>query len=149
MKYKIEIVKEQDADIVIQIKARTPVVEQIEELLTSVGAETGVDTELYGYRDNEIVRLDEGGIYCFFVESGRVYAMTDAGKWQMRERLYTIERTVGDEFIKINQSCLIRRNKIARFRTTLGGSLEVVLKNGYIDYVSRRQMKNVKERLGI
>ena len=30
-----------------------------------------------------------------------------------------------------------------------GSKLEVILKNGYTDYVSRRQMKNVKERLGI
>ena len=32
---------------------------------------------------------------------------------------------------------------------TLGGSLTVVLKNGYRDYVSRRQLKAVKERMGL
>ena len=112
-------------------------------------AEPIADAVLYGYRDDEIVRLEPSEVYCFFVEAGRVYALTDGGRWQMRERLYTLEGAVGDGYIKINQSCLIRRDKIARFRTTLGGALEVVLKNGYTDYVSRRQLKSVKERLGI
>lgn len=149
MKYKIEIVKEQDADIVITARERTPVLERLEALLTDAEAEPLADAVLYGYRDDEIVRLEPSEVYCFFVEAGRVYALTDGGRWQMRERLYTLEGTVGDGYIKINQSCLIRRDKIARFRTTLGGALEVVLKNGYTDYVSRRQLKSVKERLGI
>ena len=141
MQYRIEISDGQKEDIVIIARERTPLVERIEEMLAaeSVG--------LFGYRDGEIVRVE--GAYCFFVEGGRVYALTDGGRWQMRERLYTLEETVGNDYVKINQSCLIRVDKIARFRTTIGGSLEVLLKNGYTDYVSRRQLKKVKERLGI
>ena len=52
-------------------------------------------------------------------------------------------------FIKINQSCLANKTKIKRFETTIGGALKVVFKNGYIDFISRRELKNVKNRMGL
>jgi acetyl esterase/lipase len=36
---------------------------------------------------------------------------------------------------------------IKRFNTSVGGALTVTLQNGFRDYVSRRQLKSVKERL--
>ena len=44
---------------------------------------------------------------------------------------------------------LINIDKIKRFDASLSGFLLVTLKNGYSDYVSRRNLKNVKERLGL
>ena len=38
---------------------------------------------------------------------------------------------------------------ISHFDLSLGGTMKVVFKSGYKDYVSRRQIKNIKERLGI
>ena len=52
-------------------------------------------------------------------------------------------------FVKINQSCIVNVNKIERFDTSVSGTLKVSLKNGYTDYVSRRQLKPIKERIGI
>ena len=66
----------------------------------------------------------------------------------IKERLYTVENTVGDSFIKINQSCIVNIDKIERFEASFSGALTVVLKNGYKDYISRRQLKIVKERIG-
>ena len=52
-------------------------------------------------------------------------------------------------FIKINQSTVANITKIERFETSIGGSLSVRFKNGYRDYVSRRNLKKIKERMGI
>ena len=52
-------------------------------------------------------------------------------------------------FIKLNQSCIANKNKIKKFESTIGGALKVIFKNGYIDYISRRELKNVKERMGL
>ena len=54
-----------------------------------------------------------------------------------------------DGFIKINQSTVANISKIARFGTSFDGSLYVTFKNGYRDYVSRRQISNVKRALKI
>ena len=55
---------------------------------------------------------------------------------------------LGDDYLKINQSCIVNIKAIKQFDVSLGGSLMISLKNGYRDYVSRRQVKAVKERIG-
>ena len=82
------------------------------------------------------------------MEDGKVFAVTEREKLQVQKRLYRIEEMLDARFVKINQSCIVNVGCIERFEATFGGSLLVILKNGYKDYVSRRQMKTVKERIG-
>ena len=56
---------------------------------------------------------------------------------------------IDDTFIYINQGCLANINLIDRFDASIGGTLLIIFKSGYKDYVSRRQLKKIKERLGI
>jgi DNA-binding LytR/AlgR family response regulator len=63
--------------------------------------------------------------------------------------MYTVEEQLGGRFVKINQSCTVNVDKIERFDVSIGGALRVTLKNGFRDHVSRRQLKAVKERMGI
>ena len=60
-----------------------------------------------------------------------------------------IEEMLDESFVKINQSCLGNVKKIARFDASIGGSLMVTFRNAHRDYVSRRQLKTVKERMHI
>ena len=39
--------------------------------------------------------------------------------------------------------------KILRFESTISGAIKVVLKNDFSDYISRRELKNVKRRMGL
>ena len=67
-----------------------------------------------------------------------------------KKRLYKIEEMLeDDDFIKINQSCIVNIKMIESFDASIGGALMIKLKNGYRDYISRRQIKAVKERLGL
>ena len=52
-------------------------------------------------------------------------------------------------YVKINQSCYANIKNIKKFESTIGGSLKVIFKNNYVDYISRRELKNVKERMGL
>ena len=70
-------------------------------------------------------------------------------KFQVKLRLYEIEDIVDENFIKINQSCIANIRQIEKVQATFSGSLSVVFKNGYTDYISRRNLKAVKERLGV
>ena len=142
MKYRIEITEHQTEDILIFAKESSPVLEKIEALLRET------DT-VFGYGNNAVIKLNEENTDCFFVEESKVYALTGEGKFLTKERLYRLETVFGDRFVKINQSCLVNVSKIKQFEVSVGGALMVVLKNGYRDYVSRRQLKTVKERLGL
>jgi len=130
-----------EEELLIYAHARTPLVDELERL--------AIDTpELIGYGEQRIVPLSASQIYCVTTEGARVLAHTENEILQLRTRLYLLEEQLGADFIKINQSCLVNKAKIARFETSIGGALRVVLSNGYCDYVSRRQLKTVKERIG-
>ena len=144
MKFQTIIDKSCEEKVLIYAKQRTKQIEDIESYISNI------ETELLGYDENrDTVKLFVTEIYCFIVEENKIYALTDSGKFRINQRLYEIEELVSADFVKINQSCLCNIRKISKFGASLGGSLTVILKNGYKDYVSRRQIKAVKERFGL
>ena len=78
-----------------------------------------------------------------------MYAVCEKNKYLLKKRLYLLEEKLPESFVKINQSCLANIKKTERFDTSISGTLKIRFKNGDTDYVSRRQLKAVKERLGI
>lgn len=144
MKYTTIIDPAGEEEIIIHTRARTPEIEAFENYIARM------NTELIGYGESgQILPLRPAEVHCFTVEDGRVYALTEKNRLTVRLPLYAIEELLGDEFVRINQSCLGNIRRIARFDASIGGSLMVTFENGYRDYVSRRQLKTVKERMGI
>ena len=70
-------------------------------------------------------------------------------KYLIKKRLYQVEELLDLSYIRINQSCIANISKIKKFNVTFNGFLKVVFENKYEDYISRRELKNVKERAGI
>ena len=132
-----------EEEVVIHAHERTEVIGQIEAFVADA------DTELVAYTDcKEIVRLYAQDVHCFLIEDGRIYALTDREKLRVKQRLYVLEQMLDHSFLKLNQSCIGNVSKIDRFGASIGGTLTVHFKNGHRDYVSRRQLKAVKERIG-
>ncbi|MBQ7034997.1 MAG: LytTR family transcriptional regulator [Clostridia bacterium] len=105
--------------------------------------------ELLGYKNKEIVRLAFSEVSCIAVMGNKVYAICENDNYQLKERLYILEGKLPRSFIRINQSCFANLEKIKRFDASIAGTLKIYFKNGHVDYVSRRQLKKVKERMGI
>ena len=143
MKLQIVIDPNRDEEILVYAHEKTSLINEVEELVKSYSV------DLIGYTENETVKLNLNDIYCFFTEDNKVFALTENEKYRLKSRLYQIEEGLSDNFVKINQSCIANIKKIDRFKATIGGSLTIVFKNGHIDFVSRRNLKNVKERLGL
>ena len=143
MKISIIIDKNHDEEIKIYAHERSDLINQIEGLVL------GYSTEITAYKDKEIFRLNLSDIHCFITENNRLFAITDNDKLLLKLRLYNLEETLPIDFIKINKSCIANVNKIERFNALFSGTLQVKFKNGYTDYVSRRCIKTVKERLGL
>lgn len=143
MKCEIIIDAAAEEKVVICARENNRLVQELQQL-----AETG-DLELVGYNSHEIVTLNPGDIFCVTVIDGKVCAVCEKETLQLKQRLYTLEEMLPDCFLKINQSCIANIRKIERFDASISGTLKVRFKNGCTDYVSRRQLKQVKERLGI
>jgi DNA-binding LytR/AlgR family response regulator len=134
--------KDREEEVVIYVHEKNSLSYEIEELVL------GKSLELFGYKDKNIVKLSPSDVFCFTVENNKVYALCEREKYQIKQRLYLLEEILDRDFVKINQSCIANIRKISKFDTSITGTLMVSFKNGHRDYVSRRQMKKVKERIG-
>jgi len=140
--FKLIIDKEHKEEVIVYAKAETQLVNSIKELVLS-------ETQLVAFKGDEIIKISPNDVYCFTIEKNKLYAVMENEKLQIKKRLYQIEESLGNTFVKINQSSIANIKKIDRFSVSIGGALMVKFKNGYRDFVSRRQVKFVKERMGI
>ena len=142
MKIKIIIDKTKPEEIQIFAHERNELINEIERLVSADS------TDLTGYINNEAIKLSLCEINCFICENNKVFALTDK-KFLIKLRLYQIEEMLDDRFIKINQSCIANIRQIEKVQATYSGAFAVIFRNGYKDYISRRNIKRVKERLGV
>ncbi|MBO5859482.1 MAG: LytTR family transcriptional regulator [Clostridia bacterium] len=143
MKLKLFIDPERDEEIIVYAHKKSSLTDAIEQLVSENGF------ELIGYTETQAVKLNPNEICCFSVIGEKVFARSISGDYRVKFRLFQLEEQLPDTFVKINQSCIANIRMVDRFDSSISGSLLIRFKNGTSDYVSRRQMKKVKERFGL
>ena len=143
MKFKLFIDKNHDDEVIVYAHEESELTKQIEDIVTKS------ESQIVAYIDREAVVLELADVYCFVVEDNKVFAITSKDKLKVKSRLYQLEEMLPHTFVKVNQSCIANIKMIKSFDSKISGSLLVRFKNGYSDYVSRRQLKVVKERMGL
>ena len=143
MKCSVKIDKDAlEDEVIIIAKEKSKKIFQLENYIL------GLESEFIGYKEKEATKLSLNDIYCFTIEENRVVAITEKERYTIKERLYNVETLLTDNFLRINQSTIVNINKIDRFNASFVGSLMIIMKNGFKDFVSRRQLKKVKEKIG-
>ena len=144
MKCFTYIDKEHDEEVLIYAHEKNQIVLDIENIVKSSSI------EIVGIYNEEKIIINPIDVCCFISESNKVYALINDKKYQIRYRLYQLEEMdINKNYIKINQSCYANIKRIKKFESTITGALKVIFVNGYVDYISRRELKNVKERMGL
>ncbi len=144
MKCHTYILKDHEEEVLIYAHERNKIVEDIENIVNTSSI------EIIGNYNEEKVIINPIDVTCFISESNKVYALIKDKKYQIKYRLYQLEElNINNSFIKINQSCYANIKMIKKFESTFSGALKVIFNNGYVDYISRRELKNVKERMGL
>ena len=140
MKIKIFIDKEHDEEIILYAHERTALIDKIERLVNDKG-------NIVAKRDRVSYNLPLSDIVCFTADDNKVFLHAGKEMFEVDEKIYELEESLPDNFLKINKSCIANIDFIKSFDATISGTLTVNFKNGYRDFVSRRRMKFVKERL--
>lgn len=143
MKCSIIIDKDREEEVVVYVHENNKFCAAVEQLCR------GAEQELVGYRDGEGEYLKMHEVYAVMVEGGKTYAVMKDERLLIKSRLYQVEDRLPDSFVKINQSTIVNVSEIRRFDTSISGSLRIEMRNGFRDYVSRRCMKQVKEKMGV
>ena len=142
MKFTLIIDKEKDEEVVATVHDRTPLIDEIESLISRHG------DRIPGYTEDDIKMLSVSEIECITVLDSKTYAI-DSGnrRYRLKQRLYELEAQLPSTFIRINKSTLANENALDRFVVTYAGSVDAVFKCGYTEYVSRRCFAQIKRRL--
>ena len=143
MKYQLIIDKTKEESIVITVHEKTDKIKQIEDIINSN------KYQLLAYNQEEIVPININEVFAIFTNDSKVYVSLNDNELLIKERIYQVEEFLDNSFIKINQGCIVNINKILKFDSSITGSIKVILKNGFSDYISRRELKNVKRRIGL
>lgn len=143
MKYELIIDKEKEESIIIRAHEKTELINQIEELLKMS------ECKVIGYYEDEIIPVNFNEVFAIYTRDSKVYINVNNKDYLIKERLYQIEEMLDTSYVKINQGCIVNIKKILKFENSITGSIKVILKNGFSDYISRRELKNVKRRIGI
>ncbi|MBQ3006667.1 MAG: LytTR family transcriptional regulator DNA-binding domain-containing protein [Clostridia bacterium] len=143
MKFRLIIDKNREEEVIVYTHKETKLTDELKRIAESDSK------ELVGYIEREAYKIMLNEVICFVSEDNNVYAITPENRLRIKFRLYQLEEMLDLNFIKINQSCIANINEIKKFDASISGTLRVVFKNGYTDYVSRRNIKTIKERLGI
>ena len=143
MRYQLIIDKDKEESIIITAHEKTEKIVMIEKIINVN------DQKLMAYDEDEILPINLNNVYAFYTNDSKVFVKIKDNDYLIKERIYQIEELLDDSFVKINQGCIVNINKILKFDSSITGSIKVVLKNGFSDYISRRELKNVKRRLGL
>ena len=142
MKFQLIIDKEKDEEVVVTAHNRTPLIDEIEALISKH------TDRIPGYTEDNIKMLSVSEIECVTVLDGKTYAIDRRNqRYRLKQRLYELEAALPPSFIRINKSTLANEACLDRFRVTIAGSVDAVFKCGYTEYVSRRCFSQIKRRI--
>lgn len=103
-----------------------------------------------GFKDDAVIILEPSDIIRVYAASGKVFAETTHGEYLLRQRLYEMEARLDSKcFVRISNSDLINLKKVKGFDLSFVGTICVTLSNGTVTYVSRRNVSEIKQLLGI
>ncbi len=144
MNFKLTIDKTQEERVEATLRSKGDFAYRLEELVRGYSG----DNSITAYTEDDIKVLAFSEIECVTVENGKTYALTVSGeRFRLKRKLYEIGELLPAYFMKINKSSIANRNRIEKFAAAFSGSVDVIFKSGYRDYVSRRCFADIKKEL--
>ena len=137
----------QEPCAVLHIKKMTPLIAEIIKLLEK---EDSVQGSLIANKDGKTYFLEPDSLELIRTE-GREIVCYDKlkNRYILARPLYELENILGNSFIRVSKSAIVNIYRISHVSAAFNGTMELVMKNGVEDYISRSFRKSFKERLGL
>lgn len=145
---KIQLVideKIQETEILIRTKEYNRQVQQLMEQLQDIRKTNAIE----GYLQQEIHLLKIKAIYYIYAEGAKVFFQTLDHEFESKRKLYELEMMLSNDFVRVSKSMLVNIDKIASIQMGRIGSTEIILDDESSVHISRKYLKELKNRLGI
>ena len=70
-------------------------------------------------------------------------------RYVLDKPVYELEQILDSGFVRVSKSAIINIRQIDHVEAGFNGTMELVMKNGVTDFISRNYRKSFKERLGL
>ncbi|GAA0696478.1 LytTR family DNA-binding domain-containing protein [Paraclostridium ghonii] len=147
MKIELNIDKNiKEETIAISVRQTSTKVNKIIQIANNL---ENPDLKLYGKHNNKIYPLQLTSILRFYSADKKVFAQIDNIEMLIDYRLYELEESLSENFIRISNTEIINFDYVENLKIDKGGLIKIIFKNKTETYSSRRYLKKIKERLGL
>lgn len=124
--------------------------ETVAEIISMLEKETANALTLIATKDKKTYFIKPEDISLVRTE-GREIVCYDKRKnrYLLDKPLYELENMLDMDFVRISKSAIVNINQINHVEASFNGTMELVMKNGVTDYISRSFRKSFRERLGL
>lgn len=124
--------------------------ETIAEIISMLEKENTNPQTLIAVKDRKTYFIKPDDISLIRTE-GREIVCYDKlkNRYVLDKPLYELENILDTRFVRISKSAIVNINQINHVEAGFNGTMELVMKNGVTDYISRSFRKSFKERLGL
>ncbi len=131
---------------VLHISKLTPAVQEAIKILENEGIQRMITAQAEG----KVFVIEPEMIEVIRTE-GRELVLYSKSKerYLLSKPLYELESLLGNDFIRISKSAIINFRRIHHAEASFNGTMEVVMKNGIGEVITRSYKKQFKERLGV
>ncbi len=132
--------KYRDIEIHICCEKRTKEALGLRDLL-----EGFLSSKITVHKNQETRSVTSYEIVRIYSESKKVYVRTKEETFEVRDRLYVLEESLGDRgFVRISNSEIVNISQIVKLDMSYTGTIKMFMKNGDETFVSRRYVSRIK-----
>ena len=144
MKFKLLINPHKNEIVQAQVHQRSIFTDNLEKFVLT----NGNSNSIIGYDDKDHVILQLEDIVIITILDNKITAICINNKrYHLRKRIYQLTNELPNNFWRINKSSIVNKIYIDRFEETKTAGVNIVMKNGLSDYVSRRCFSKIRKEL--
>lgn len=131
---------------ILHIAKLTPTLQAAIEILENEGVQNIITAQAHG----KVYMIEPEQIEVIRTE-GRELVLYNKLKerFVLNKPLYELQEILGNDFIRISKSAIINFRRIHHLEAAFNGTMEVVMRNGVEEIITRSYKRPFKERLGV
>lgn len=119
----------------------------IENLIDYIENEKYKSIKLSCYKDSKIYKVKSDDIYFVETTKKNLLIHTEKEVYEYKNRLYELEKILPSQFVRISKSTILNLEKVLVYNPLLNGLMEAKLINNETTYISRKYLREVRERI--
>lgn len=148
MKFKLLINPDQEESIEARVRHETSFTNDLRQFVLTNGKSDQIVAYIVAYDDKDLITLRLSKISMITILDHKTMVITtDNKKYQIKKRIYQLVDELPNNFWRINKSSIVNRCQVARFAETQTAGVNIIMKNGITDYVSRRCFVKIRKKL--